>query len=100
METTTCTRCNGSGHHSYNPRHGTVCYGCNGTGTAAARKPRASRAVVRPLPATRRIADICAGDPTKLDPSNTRALDYLGLTADDLAHYADLWREGVREVAR
>ena len=26
----TCTRCAGSGHHSFNLTHGTMCYGCNG----------------------------------------------------------------------
>lgn len=27
-----CGRCGGSGKYSYNPRHGTVCYGCSGKG--------------------------------------------------------------------
>jgi hypothetical protein len=29
----TCSRCGGSGRHSYNIRHGSVCYGCEGKGT-------------------------------------------------------------------
>jgi len=29
-ETSTCGRCGGSGHYSYNMMHGTVCYGCAG----------------------------------------------------------------------
>lgn len=29
---TTCTRCGGSGHYSFNLKDGTVCYGCNGSG--------------------------------------------------------------------
>ena len=29
----TCPRCGGSGHYSYNQMDGTRCYGCNGTGT-------------------------------------------------------------------
>ena len=28
----TCTRCHGEGKYSYCRSHGTVCYGCNGTG--------------------------------------------------------------------
>jgi hypothetical protein len=27
-----CTRCYGTGHYSYNDVHGTMCYGCGGTG--------------------------------------------------------------------
>lgn len=27
-----CPRCGGSGHYSYNPKDGTRCFGCNGTG--------------------------------------------------------------------
>lgn len=27
-----CPRCGGSGNYSYNPMHGTVCYGCGGSG--------------------------------------------------------------------
>lgn len=29
----TCNRCGGTGHHQFNQVHGTVCYGCSGTGT-------------------------------------------------------------------
>ena len=29
-----CPRCGGSGHYSYNPKDGTRCFGCNGTGIA------------------------------------------------------------------
>jgi hypothetical protein len=30
-----CARCWGSGHYSYNPMHGTVCFGCSGRGRVA-----------------------------------------------------------------
>lgn len=30
--TQTCTRCHGSGSHSYNAKDGTRCYGCGGSG--------------------------------------------------------------------
>lgn len=36
----TCSRCNGTGRHSFNLMHGTRCYGCNGTGKQKT-KPRA-----------------------------------------------------------
>lgn len=31
----TCDRCGGSGHYSFNQIHGTTCYGCKGTGQQA-----------------------------------------------------------------
>jgi len=33
--TKTCTRCNGSGKHSFNLKDGTVCYKCAGAGVVA-----------------------------------------------------------------
>ena len=33
----TCTRCEGTGQYSYSLRHGTMCYGCLGTGTKRAK---------------------------------------------------------------
>ena len=32
FEKQTCSRCGGSGHYSYNPTDGTVCFGCGGSG--------------------------------------------------------------------
>jgi hypothetical protein len=41
MATTyTCTRCNGTGRHSFNLQHGTRCFSCNGSGLQRT-KPRA-----------------------------------------------------------
>ena len=37
----TCSRCGGSGHHSYNQITGSVCFGCNGRGEKAAKLTRA-----------------------------------------------------------
>jgi 1,2-phenylacetyl-CoA epoxidase PaaB subunit len=31
-QTYTCTRCNGTGRYSFNLQHGTMCFGCRGTG--------------------------------------------------------------------
>lgn len=36
--TQNCRRCGGSGHYSYNPKDGTVCYGCGGRKVVTARK--------------------------------------------------------------
>lgn len=36
INTQVCPRCLGSGEYSYNPRHGTTCYGCGGTGKVVA----------------------------------------------------------------
>jgi len=33
----TCTRCQGTGQHSFSSKHGTMCYGCLGTGTKSAK---------------------------------------------------------------
>lgn len=44
METTktkTCGRCNGTGSYSYNPRHGTMCLGCGGTGVKGGKPSKA-----------------------------------------------------------
>ena len=36
----TCGRCHGSGHHKYNTLHGTVCYGCGGSGWAIEKRAK------------------------------------------------------------
>lgn len=38
----TCTRCNGTGRHSFNLRHGTTCLGCKGTGKQKTRPAKPS----------------------------------------------------------
>jgi hypothetical protein len=38
----TCTRCGGSGHHSFNLRDGDTCWGCSGTGLQ--HTPKAAKA--------------------------------------------------------
>jgi DnaJ-class molecular chaperone len=32
FESKTCSRCGGSGNYSFNLMHGTMCYGCSGSG--------------------------------------------------------------------
>jgi hypothetical protein len=52
-----CTRCHGSGHHSYNDVHGTVCYGCGGTGLKVIKRAKpaweAYKAAVRKMKSCR-----------------------------------------------
>lgn len=103
MASTTCIRCGGTGmftgHTSYvDQKNRPFCFGCNGSGRQAVRKARAPK--VQTLSATRKIADICSGDPTKVDASNAQFLSYLGLSVEDLSGYCELWNAGVREVAR
>jgi hypothetical protein len=38
FESKTCTRCGGSGQHSYNQRDGTRCFGCNGSGSVLTKR--------------------------------------------------------------
>lgn len=91
-----CGKCDGTGKFHYTSVYGRGCFACNGTGIGKARRQRTPKA--RVAPTTVKLVSLCGGDPTKLDPSNTRALDYLGLTAETLAGYADLWNQGVREI--
>ena len=98
MAKVTCSKCNGNGLYKNPSSHGPYCFPCKGTGQVNERKERPAKVVV--LSPTVKIADRCGGDPTKLDLNNTRALDYLGLSADDLLAYRELWNAGIREVAR
>lgn len=43
FETKTCSRCGGSGHYSFNLMHGTMCYGCNGSGIQFTKRGLAAR---------------------------------------------------------
>lgn len=43
FETKTCSRCGGSGKFSFNLMHGTMCYGCNGSGVQFTKRGRAAR---------------------------------------------------------
>jgi hypothetical protein len=99
---TVCIRCGGTGlfagRTSYvDQTNRPFCFGCKGTGRQTVRKPRVAK--VQVVSATRKIADICGGDPTKIDESNGQYLSYLGLTAESLSMYRELWAAGVREVA-
>jgi len=63
FETATCGRCAGSGHYSFNMMHGTVCYGCGGSGIKLTKKGAAAKAAwVAAYRKTVRISEIVAGD--------------------------------------
>ena len=38
-----CSRCGGSGNHSYNPIHGSTCFKCNGLGYIKIEKVQAHK---------------------------------------------------------
>lgn len=42
FETTVCSRCGGSGHYSFSLIHGTMCYGCNGSGVKFTKRGKAA----------------------------------------------------------
>jgi hypothetical protein len=44
FESTTCGRCGGSGHYSYNQINGSTCFGCGGSGLALTKRGRAAQA--------------------------------------------------------
>lgn len=43
FETKVCSRCGGSGKYSFNLMHGTMCYGCNGSGIQFTKRGLAAR---------------------------------------------------------
>lgn len=49
LESKTCGRCGGSGHHSYNQIHGTVCYGCGGRGVVLTKRGNVAQAFLNSL---------------------------------------------------
>lgn len=64
FETATCKRCGGSGSYSYCQKHGTTCFGCNGTGSQVTPAGKRAGAAVRRFMAERysvRVEDLRAG---------------------------------------
>lgn len=49
FESKTCSRCGGSGHFSFNLMHGTMCYGCQGTGLQYTKRGLAAKEYFRNL---------------------------------------------------
>lgn len=43
IESKTCSRCGGSGSHSFNMMHGSRCYGCSGTGKQYTKRGAAAK---------------------------------------------------------
>lgn len=97
MATVTCPRCLGTGRYAGRSSYGNLCFRCNGTGRATIRV----RTYTPPTPPnTLPIETICGGDPTLYHrlSNPAAALASCGITAEQLAHYADLYRAGVRVV--
>lgn len=96
MSKVTCTKCNGSGLYNAPTSHGPYCFACKGTGQVAPRRARAAKVItLSPMVA---ISSLCGGRPMR-DFSPT-TLAYLGLSTEQVIELADLWDDGVREVAR
>jgi DnaJ-class molecular chaperone len=49
FETETCSRCAGTGHHSYCPMWGTVCFKCRGTGKVYTKRGQAAVAYFKQI---------------------------------------------------
>ena len=49
FESKECSRCGGSGHFSFNLMHGTMCYGCHGTGVQYTKRGLAAKEYFRNL---------------------------------------------------
>jgi len=61
FERKNCGRCGGSGHYSYNPKDGTVCFGCGGKGTKLTKKGKAANDYFNSLLETK-SSDLKVGD--------------------------------------
>jgi len=68
LETTTCTRCGGSGRYSYNMRDGDRCYGCGGRGVNYTKRANAARSLFIELRA-QPLASFNTGDLARYTPS-------------------------------
>ena len=60
-----CSRCDGSGRYSYNPRDGHTCFGCSGTGQAITKPARKAWAALQQEISDRKrcsVQDLSIGD--------------------------------------
>lgn len=63
FETEACSRCDGTGHYSYNLMHGSRCYGCNGRGWKFSKRGTAARdAWVATWTRTKPVEQVVAGE--------------------------------------
>jgi hypothetical protein len=61
LETETCSRCGGSGHHSYCQMYGTRSFKCGGVGRTYTKRGRAARTYLEQL-RSKRACELAAGD--------------------------------------
>lgn len=61
FEAKVCSRCQGSGHHSFNLRYGTICFGCNGSGEQLTKRGIAAQKYFRELNLVL-VSDLVVGD--------------------------------------
>jgi hypothetical protein len=107
FEKTTCTRCQGSGHYSYHPDHGTRCFGCSGSGERLSKQGQEAKAAYDtgmsiPVPevlpgmvimyrdhlAQRTIR--CTVEASNPSPNSSWTTD-----AEGVRTYSDLWELGL-----
>lgn len=61
LETTTCSRCAGSGHYSYCPGYGSTCFKCGGLGWVLTKRGRVANEYLRTL-RSKPASALVAGD--------------------------------------
>jgi len=61
FESKVCSRCQGSGHYSFNLRYGTVCFGCQGSGEQLTKRGNAAQNYFREL-CTVLVSELVVGD--------------------------------------
>lgn len=59
-ETVECSRCGGTGHYSYNPMDGTICFKCRGAKRTSSKKGAAAREKVEEFKMS--LYSVAAGD--------------------------------------
>ncbi len=77
-----CYRCFGSGRHSYNSMHGSVCYGCNGAGRLVAKHAQKAWAAYNEAvkeASSRPVAEIKVGDTIMIQDHGNRFVRYVVL---------------------
>ena len=67
FETETCSRCDGTGKHSFNFRHGSMCYGCRGAGWKLTKRGQAAWGHFQSLRPTATISELAVGDRVLMD---------------------------------
>lgn len=82
IETETCSRCAGTGHHSYCQSHGTVCFKCGGAKVVYTKKGAAAAAFLKTL-RSKRAADFKVGELIYVDAGPFNKGGFAEVTASE-----------------